>query len=203
MDVELTINRKFLHGSRPDYFYFMNNTVFPRTEVNKDYPDSGKTISPLRDLFSSYATAYGSKNTQLADETYQDILNATIPLIKYVEINCGNLVSKLEETGFRANKTTKTSAPVTGKVLNVNSMSLGEQKMKFEYQADEYADFFTARIRLKGGTDTDWVANGTSVTHVMILTSGLIHGKDYEIQICGNGTKGAGDWSDIKGFLVD
>jgi len=202
MEVALTISRKFLHGGRPDYFYFMTYTVFPRTEGNVNYPDSGPPISILRDLYKKYAAAYGAKNTTLADEIYEEILNATVVLIIYVEGACGNVLSTLEETGFKANPTKGTPNPVTGKVLNVFSMALGEGKMKFEYKGDEYAHDFSARIRLKGGTDADWVNNGKSQTQTMYI-SGLLHGKDYKIQICGNGTKGEGDWSDIKGFLVD
>lgn len=202
MEVDLTISRKFLHGTRPDYFYFMSYTVFPRTEGNVNYPDAGPLIATLRDLYKNYAAAHGAKNTALADEIYEEILNATVVLIKYVEGACGNVLSTLEDSGFKANKTHGTPNPVTGKVINVFSMALGEGKMKFEYTGDAYAHDFSARIRLKGGTDADWVNNGKSQTETMFI-SGLEHGKDYEIQICGNGTKGEGDWSDIKSFLVD
>ena len=177
--------------------------VIPKTDGNPNYPGTASIIADLRSGFDRFGKAHAAKNTSLADEIYQEILTSTSGLMKNIQDNCGNVVSRLEETGFTANKTKGTPAPVTGKVNNVNSMALGGQKMKFEYQGDEHAHFYLARIRLKGGTDADWVINGRSETQTMFISSGLLHGLDYEIQICGNGTKGAGDWSDIKGFLVD
>ena len=203
MVVDLTCNRECLQYNRPNYFFFMIFEVFPRTDGNPDYPGTAPIIADLRKGFDQFGAAHAAKNTSLADEIYQDILTNTSGLMKNIQDNCGNVVSKLEETGFTANKTKGTPAPVTGKVLNVNSMALGGQKMKFEYEGDANAHFFLARIRLKGGTDADWVMNGRSENQTMIISTGFTHGLDYEIQICGNGTKGAGDWSDVKSFLVD
>ena len=94
MEVDLTINRGFLRESRPEFFYFLLFTIFPRTEANADYPGAAALITALRHLFDDYAAAHGAKNTPLGDEIYQDILTATVTLIKYVENNCGNNFSQ-------------------------------------------------------------------------------------------------------------
>jgi hypothetical protein len=75
--------------------------------------------------------------------------------MKYAVDNSDNNLVKLESSGFTVNKTKGNPEPLTGKVENVHSMSLGGQKMKFEYDSDGFAHFFLARIRRKGGKDDD------------------------------------------------
>ncbi len=203
MEVFLTVNRGFLGDTRPKFFYFSVFEVFPRLRTNAHYPDAAAKIAALEVLNGDYSGAHSAKNTSLADEIYQNILTGSSLLAKYVEDNCGNNLARLEESGFTANKTHGTPEPLTGKVTNVNSMTLGERKVKFEYASDNYAHYFLARERKKGGTDADWVMNGRSENHTMILTSTLNHGDDVETQICGNGTKGQGNWSDSKFYLLD
>ena len=203
MEIFLSVNRKCLRFSRPDYFYFMDYEVFPNMDPNAQFPDSAAKIAAIRVKFRLYGIEHAAKRTTAADVIYQDILTDTSLLMKYAEDNCDNNLVKLESSGFIVNKTKGTPEPLTGKVENVHSMALGEGRMKFEYESDEFAHFFLARIRLRGGTDADWVMNGRSENHTMIITTGLTHGLDYEIQICGNGTLGQGLWSDVKPFLVD
>ena len=202
MEVEQTVNRAFLRDTRPNFFYYLLFIVFPRTQTNVHYPGAVALILALRDQFTDYAAAKGLKNTPLADEIYQDILTATVGLIKEVEDNCENNIAIMEETGFKANKTTKTKEPLTGPVINVHHMTLGSGKVKFEYASDDFAHFFLGRFRLKGGTDADWVMMGRSENHTMIINVTLGVRLDYEFQICGNGTQGAGEWSDIESVFV-
>jgi hypothetical protein len=197
METVYTVNRAFLRDTRPNFFYFLLFYVFPRTETNVNYPGAGALIMALRGQFTDYGVAYGKRNTPLADEIYQEILTGTVGLITYAEGACGNNLARLEETGFKANKTTKTKEPLTGLVTDVHHMTLGSGKVKFEYTSDDYAHFFLGRFRLKGGTDADWVMMGRSENHTMIISVTLGVRADYEFQICGNGTQGAGEWSDI------
>jgi hypothetical protein len=202
MDVQLSINRAFLRESRPEFFYFMLFIVFPRTETNVHYPGAVALILAMRGQFTDYGVAYGKRNTPLADEIYQEILTAAVGLTKEIEDNCENNLAILEETGFKANKTKGTPEPLTGPVTDVHYMTLGGGKTKFEYTADEFAHFFLARVRPKGGTDADWVMNGRSENLGMIITITTAVRLDYEFQFCGNGTQGAGDWSDIVTVFV-
>ena len=202
METQLSINRKFLRDTRAEVFYFLLFTIFPRTEFNPNYPGATALIAAMREQFTAYGVAKGLKNTPLADQIYQEILTACVGLMKYVEDNCLNNLARMEETGFKANKTTKTKEPLTGPVTDVHHMTLGSGRTKFEYTADDFAHFFLARVRLKGATDADWVMNGRSENQTMIITITTAVRLDYEFQFCGNGTQGAGDWSEIVTVFV-
>jgi hypothetical protein len=203
MEVDLRVNRECLQWARPKFFFFITFEVFPNMRSNSQYPGAPAKITALEAKFGLFAEAHGAKKTSLADEIYEEILTDTSGLMKYTGDNCDNNLPKLQSSGFIAVKTTRTPEPLTGKVENVHSMSLGGERMKFEYEADDAAHYFLARVRLKGGTDADWVMNGRSETKTMFISTGLSHGLEYEIQICGNGTKGEGLWSDVKTFIVD
>jgi len=202
MHVPVSINRSCLRLARPLFHYYLFTNIFPKTDANTDYPGAAALNTTIKDRWNEYYILHSAGKTALADQKYVQIQEATVVQMVYCEGACGDDEIKLEETGYTANKRTKTKEPQTDIPVDLHSMAQGHGNFKIEYTCDEFMHFCKGRTRRLGAPDTDWVEKESSETETMLFT-GYPHAQDTEVQTCAVGTAGQSDWSESKVVLVD
>jgi len=202
MHVPVSVNRACLRLARALFHFFLFSEIFPRTDSNPDYPGALVFNNIIRALWDEYYLLHAAGKTALASQKFVQIQEATINLMIYVEGACGDDAIKLEESGFTANKQTKTKEPQTNVPKDLMKMIQGHGNFKIEYTCDEFMHYCKGRTRKKGATDADWVIKESSENQTMLFTD-YVHGEEMEVQISACGTAGESYFSESIFVLVD
>jgi hypothetical protein len=186
----VSCNRGYLELPRSEFTFFMLFTIFVKLAANTLYPGAPALILIIKNLFTDFGVAHAAKDTALADQIWNNILNAASNLSNYVNDNCGNDVPSLQTSGFTANKQHGVAEVVPGIPSNLRFMVLGGGNFIVVSENGETMHSLQARTRLANQLPPAPWAGGESSQNSTVHFGGYVHNTDVEVEIMAKGTHG-------------
>ena len=198
----VSCNRGYLEYGRWQFVFFMMMVVFPSLLGNALYPGSPALVLIIKNLFTDFGVAHSQGKTSLANQIWQQILNASSDLSDYVNLHCGNNVPNLETSGFIANKQHGTAEVIPPIPTDLRYMVLGGGGFEMRSVNGPTMHSLISRFRIVG--TLEWFSNPNETSqNSTVLFAGHGHKTDVEVQLMAKGTHGNSLWSDSKIVPVD
>jgi hypothetical protein len=198
----VSCNRGYLEYGRWQFHYFIVMEVFPMLLGNAQYTGSAALVLIIQNLFVSYGTAHSQGLTTLANQIWQQILNASSDLSNFVNANCDNDVAKLETSGFTANKQHGVAEEIPPIPTDLRHMVLGGGNFEVRSVNGKTMHSVISRFRVVG--TEEWTSNSDETSqNSTVQFAGHGHNTDVEVQLMAKGTHGNSLWSESTIVSVD
>ena len=174
---------------------------------NTNYPTPSPSLAVYNTAITTYENALGNvQNGSITDTSIKDAARANLETLMqalgmYVQLNCGNDLTKAQSSGFdvHANPVAASIPQIPINVRGDWGAHTGEIVVSCDANAD--ADFYCCRYSLST-TAPIWITLMAQKSRKFTLT-GLAHGKDILVSLCALNSAGNSDWSDAVTVLVN
>jgi hypothetical protein len=198
----VSCNRGYLTMGRWEFVFLMIMVVFPMLLGNALYPGAGALVLIIQNLFIDFGVAHSQGKTALANQIWQQILNAASDLSNYVNLNCANNIANLESSGFTANKQHGVAEEIPPIPTDLRHMVLGGGGFEVRSVNGKTKHSLISRFRLVG--TPEWTSNADETSqNSTVLFAGHGHNTDVEVQLMAKGTHGNSLWSESTIVSVD
>ena len=198
----VSCNRGYLEYGRWQFHFFMVMVVFPMLLGNALYPGAPALVLIIQGLFTDFGVAHSQGKTALANQIWQNILNAASNLSNNVNENCLNDVANLESSGFIANKQHGVAEVIPPVPTDLRHMVLGGGGFEVRSVNGPTMHSVISQFRVVG-TDV-WFSNSNETSqNSTVLFAGHGHNTDVEVQLKAKGTHGESLWSESVIVSVD
>src|ERR1039458_9084970 len=185
----VSCNRGYLEYGRWQFHFFMVMVVFPMLLGNALYPGAPALVLIIQGLFTDFGVAHSQGKTALANQIWQNILNAASNLSNNVNENCLNDVANLESSGFIANKQHGVAEVIPPVPTDLRWMVLGGGGFELRSVNGPTMHSLISRFRVVG--TLDWTSNPDETSqNSTVLFAGHGHNTDVEVQLMAKGTNG-------------